>query len=588
MPFPNEHSLRLKPPALFDTDSFRRTKGGTLFGGNLQVPSSISLIWGKLKGSAAANDPIILQALRFDKSKWTETAAKAWIDKNIKRGIFEPASDTSNNTEKPITDKDLAQAIVQGNIEEYKSGEQIPYTDIESMKSTIDFNESKELNDIAILASQLHQLNAEEVSTTTTSTASESLAEDQKASDESETQNLENIEIFQAGTWKDVEYTNADLDEIAANFIKLKDQIKPPVKLGHNDKQELLKTDGMPAAGWITSLKRVGDKLVADISDMPNKIAQIVKNKGYARISSEIYTNLKDSQGKIHGKVLKAIAFLGQDIPHLKSLDDIVAQYDSLDNEYRSVIFMADAKKDVKEEETKTEEKEEKKEEETKTDDKKEEESVDKKENEKEEMKEEEEEEKDKDKSVDTKKDTDKDELAEMREMYEKQLAVNTEQATELKTATGLIGVIQKDLEAQKAEKNRVTDESFLSDLAKQGKFPPAMQAKGMALLTEARKSEETVVTYAEGDESVETNILALVKAMFSEWPKGMSFKETAKGSVIKHPGEMEEYTNNDKGELVYGENIVEQVGKYMKEHEMEDNDVNYSKALIAVSRANS
>ena len=580
MPFPNEHSLRLRPPDIFDEDSFRRTKGGTLFGGNLQVPNTISLIWGKLKRNAAADDPIILQALRFDKSKWTETAAKAWIDKNIKRGIFEPASDTSNNTDKPITDKDLAQAIVQGDIEEYKAGDQIEYTDIESMKSTIEFSDEEEFDSNALLASQLHQLNAEEASTTTTSTASESLAEDS----EPETQNLENIEIFQSGVWKDVEYTNQDLDEIAANFIKLKELIKPPVKLGHNEEQELVAKDGMPSAGWITNLKRVGNKLVADINDVPRKIAQIVKNRGYARISSEIYTNLKDSQGTVHGKVLKAIAFLGGDIPHLKSLDDIVAQYDGLDNEYRSVIFMADPKEEVKEEETKTEEEEKKEEEkeettETTEEEEKEESADEKLEEEVDETKE------DKEESVDT--DDTKAELAELREKVKAQDEVNTKQAADLKTATGLIGAIQQERLKEKAEKNLLTDETFLDGLSAKGVFPPALRNKGLTVLTEARKSEETVITYAEGEESVETNMLALIKTMFTEWPQGLTFKETARGSKIIHPGDMEEFTQNEKGELVYGENIVEQVAKYMEEHKMEDNDENYSKALIAISRAN-
>lgn len=113
MPFPNFHANRLRPVALFDKDSFRTTSGGTLFGGNLQVPSTINLIWGKLKGRSAPDDPPILQSIRFSKSRWTVDAARAWIQKNLGgRGIFEPASDsTANSDVTALTTRDLEREV---------------------------------------------------------------------------------------------------------------------------------------------------------------------------------------------------------------------------------------------------------------------------------------------------------------------------------------------------------------------------------------------------------------------------------------------------------------------------------------------
>ncbi|MFX1499331.1 MAG: hypothetical protein ACFFDH_00040 [Promethearchaeota archaeon] len=91
MPFPNEHAARLKDPALFDPKTFRRTEGGTIYGSK-EVPSIISIIWGKLKTANKPSDNPIPQALRFPIKDWTVTEAKKWLkDNNIKFLAFEEA-----------------------------------------------------------------------------------------------------------------------------------------------------------------------------------------------------------------------------------------------------------------------------------------------------------------------------------------------------------------------------------------------------------------------------------------------------------------------------------------------------------------
>jgi hypothetical protein len=101
-PFPNEHALRLKDPDGFDSKSFRRTKGsgkGKVQG--VKIPSSISVIWGKLKGKAKPADPPIAQALRFPISSWGKDPKKAkkWIKDNKIKGTFEAASEPEENME---------------------------------------------------------------------------------------------------------------------------------------------------------------------------------------------------------------------------------------------------------------------------------------------------------------------------------------------------------------------------------------------------------------------------------------------------------------------------------------------------------
>lgn len=79
MPFPNEHSCRLRPPAGFQEGRFRRdsrkTDGKTYF-----------IIMGRLKGQ----DTMVEQAYRYPKQNWT--AAEARKHCRDHDGRFEAAS----------------------------------------------------------------------------------------------------------------------------------------------------------------------------------------------------------------------------------------------------------------------------------------------------------------------------------------------------------------------------------------------------------------------------------------------------------------------------------------------------------------
>ena len=138
---------------------------------------------------------------------------------------------------------------------------------------------------------------------------------------------IKGVEIFQTGKWNGDLYSLDDLKEVVNSFEPLKETLQPFVKLGHNESQPLLAKDGLPAAGWIENIYIQGNKLMADIKDMPATIYELVKNKAYKRISSEIYWNLKDSSGKVFKKALKAIALLGGDTPAVGSLADVQALY---------------------------------------------------------------------------------------------------------------------------------------------------------------------------------------------------------------------------------------------------------------------
>ncbi len=77
--FPNEHAARVKEPGTFEEDSFRRK----------EIAPGISAIMGKIKGEST----MTIQSYRFDKSKFTEEEARAWLkDHDITTIEFEAAS----------------------------------------------------------------------------------------------------------------------------------------------------------------------------------------------------------------------------------------------------------------------------------------------------------------------------------------------------------------------------------------------------------------------------------------------------------------------------------------------------------------
>jgi len=172
--------------------------------------------------------------------------------------------------------------------------------------------------------------------------------QEKKVEEFAETFDLDNVEVFKAGTWNGDTYSEADIQTMVDNFVDLKDKVKPPVKLGHNEDQKIVKDSGLPAGGWIKSLKKVGKKLVADISDVPRKIYELVKNKGYKRVSSEVYPNYK-SAGKEHGPALRAVAFLGSDIPAVDGLSDILALHSSYEEDGQEIkVYSVEDKEKVK------------------------------------------------------------------------------------------------------------------------------------------------------------------------------------------------------------------------------------------------
>jgi len=80
VPYPNEHSCRLRDPGDFQANSFRRMSMTQKSTGK-----RISVIIGRLKGASKTTT----QALRYPVGSWSEPEARADCKKN--GGTFHPA-----------------------------------------------------------------------------------------------------------------------------------------------------------------------------------------------------------------------------------------------------------------------------------------------------------------------------------------------------------------------------------------------------------------------------------------------------------------------------------------------------------------
>lgn len=144
-------------------------------------------------------------------------------------------------------------------------------------------------------------------------------------------------EIFDVGKWNGLDFSDDDLNSIAAAFDELSGVQKVPIKLGHNDKQPM--TDGQPALGWVHRVYRQGSKLVADITDIPRQIYDAISKRLYRTVSVELLKSV-EHKGKGYPWVLDAVALLGADQPAVNTLDELGKltarrlQYDKAERTY--------------------------------------------------------------------------------------------------------------------------------------------------------------------------------------------------------------------------------------------------------------
>ncbi len=158
------------------------------------------------------------------------------------------------------------------------------------------------------------------------------------------TVDFNNVELFAVGTWNGKKFTQKDLDNIVNSYQAEKGVFSIPIKLGHNDAQKLLAADGMPAAGWIENVKRVGDKLVGDFKKVPQTVGDLIKSGAFRKRSVELNPNFKIGDN-VYPLVLTGLALLGDKLPAVDTLADIAALYSqqeiTAEEEAEKIIFEA-------------------------------------------------------------------------------------------------------------------------------------------------------------------------------------------------------------------------------------------------------
>ena len=141
-----------------------------------------------------------------------------------------------------------------------------------------------------------------------------------------QTRDINGVEVFGVGEWNGNQISSRDLDTIVESFKKTWQRLKPAVWLGHEKDQKILRNTGLPAAGWVEELRRVGDKLVADFKRVPGKVADLIEAGAYRRVSVG-FLNKYRMGDEVFDLALQHIGLLGAMTPAVDNLNDIVALY---------------------------------------------------------------------------------------------------------------------------------------------------------------------------------------------------------------------------------------------------------------------
>lgn len=120
------------------------------------------------------------------------------------------------------------------------------------------------------------------------------------------------MEIFRAGDYgQKGKWSEQDLDTIAQDYDTAVHEA--PLTTDH--------AQSGPACGWVRGLRRVGDRLLALISGVPQSVAQLIRDGIYKHRSVELHKTFRETGGT--RPYLRAVTLLGAAIPQVKGLAPI-------------------------------------------------------------------------------------------------------------------------------------------------------------------------------------------------------------------------------------------------------------------------
>jgi phage I-like protein len=138
---------------------------------------------------------------------------------------------------------------------------------------------------------------------------------------------IKDVEIFAAGTWKGITYTDQDLEHMVQHFYDLKDAEKfdPVFKVNHSE-------DARDQVGWILDVRKDGSILTADIHVTEWEAYDKIQSGTWKKVSAEIYLpELAQAEFGINDYVLRAVAVVS--IPAVKDIKGIVLNSERWDND---------------------------------------------------------------------------------------------------------------------------------------------------------------------------------------------------------------------------------------------------------------
>jgi hypothetical protein len=123
---------------------------------------------------------------------------------------------------------------------------------------------------------------------------------------------------------------------------RLSDGLPLKLRAGHDPNQTLLHSSGMPAAGWVENIYRIGESLFADFKDIPKTIKEFIETNAYRNLSAGLIRDYLDpALNKTFDLVLGHVALLGDELPSIKGLGDFGALYKAHEEKDIEVILFS-------------------------------------------------------------------------------------------------------------------------------------------------------------------------------------------------------------------------------------------------------
>lgn len=141
---------------------------------------------------------------------------------------------------------------------------------------------------------------------------------------------IEGVEIFSTGKHRGseiIDITQDDLQEMVNSFNALSQAggFQPVLKLGHDDVQKFFGArKGAPNLGFVEKLRIEGSKILADFTNVPDALFDLIKSRRFNSVSIEMFPKT-EFNGKQFKNVLTAVALLGAELPAVKGLKELAA-----------------------------------------------------------------------------------------------------------------------------------------------------------------------------------------------------------------------------------------------------------------------